>query len=113
MLLQSDMGGMKKMAKPEKIYLNNTNLMISLSSGNANIGSMRECFFMNQVKAVHKITYTNIGDFLVNQQYTFEIGGKNKRQKQISSIADSYIVSDDLEIGNTNKIPLYLFGFLY
>jgi len=53
------------------------------------------------------------GDFNIEDKYIVEIGGKNKSYKPIKDIPNSYIVSDDIEIGNSDKIPLWLFGFLY
>jgi hypothetical protein len=61
----------------------------------------------------YDVSYPKIGNFLVDEKYTFEIGGKDKSFKQIKDISDSYVVSDDIEIGFCNKIPLWLFGFLY
>ncbi len=98
--------------KPEKIYLNNTNLMLALDEF-ANIGTLRETFFMNQLNALFKVEAPKNGDFIVNNFYTFEIGGKNKTRKQISSIENSYTVIDNIEYGQANQIPLWLFGFLY
>jgi len=61
----------------------------------------------------HDLSYPTKGDFLVNEKFTFEIGGKNKSFKQIKDISNSFVVADDIEIGSGNKIPLWLFGFLY
>ena len=98
--------------KPEKLYLNNTNLNHSYCE-NHEIGTLREQFFVNQLYLQHTIYYSKIGDFLVDEKYTFEIGGKNKSFKQIKEIPNSFVVADDIEIGSGNKIPLWLFGFLY
>lgn len=98
--------------KPEKIYLNNTTLMYALHN-NPDIGTIRETFFLNQLMAKHLVTYPKAGDFFVNDKYLFEIGGKNKTQKQIVGIDNSFVVADDIEYGFGNKIPLWLFGFLY
>ncbi|MEI6696351.1 MAG: AAA family ATPase [Bacteroidota bacterium] len=113
LLLYSDKQGITLMNKPEKIYLNNTNLSYALSTNNSNIGAIRETFFMNQISCIHNVEYTNNGDFFVDGKYTFEIGGKNKTQKQIKAIDNAFIVKDDIEYGHNNIIPLYLFGFLY
>jgi len=99
-------------SKPEKLYLNNTNLNFAYCN-QSNIGTIREQFFTNQLSLMHNINYSKIGDFLVDDKYIFEIGGKNKTFKQIKDIENSFIVADDIEIGDLNKIPLYLFGFLY
>ena len=111
--------GYKIMSKPEKLYMNNPNISYALSA-NSDIGSLRESFFVNQIKNYYgkqflddTIWASKIGDFLVQERYIFEIGGKNKSFKQIKNIPNSYIVADDIEIGFGNKIPLWLFGFLY
>ncbi len=100
------------LSKPEKLYLNNTNLNFSYCE-ERDIGTLREQFFVNQLHLLHSIHYSKIGDFLVNGHYIFEIGGKNKSFKQIKDVENSFVVSDDIEIGMGNKIPLWLFGFLY
>jgi len=102
----------KNMQKPDKLYLNNTNLFTALCI-NSNVGTVRETFFVSMLYKKYIINYSSIGDFLVDEKYTFEIGGKNKSFKQIKDIENSYIVADDIEIGFGNKIPLWLFGFLY
>ena len=98
--------------KPEKLYLNNTNLNYSYCE-NHEIGTLREQFFVNQLYLKHTIHYSKIGDFLIDKKYIFEIGGKNKSFKQIEDVKDSYVVADNIEFGFGNKIPLWLFGFLY
>jgi hypothetical protein len=99
--------------KPEKIYLHHPNLQYALAPENINIGSMRESFFYNQVSSLNKISYTKNGDFLVNNMFTFEIGGKNKSKKQIALTENAFVAADNIEIGYNNQIPLWLFGFLY
>ncbi len=101
------------LTKPEKIYLNNTNLIYALANENANIGTIRETFFVNQLHSFYTINSSDKGDFLVNNEYIFEVGGKSKNDNQIKNIENAYIVSDNLEIGANNKLPLWLFGFLY
>ena len=101
------------MQKPEKIYLHHPNLQYALAPENTNIGSIRENFFYNQVSNLYKVTYTDKGDFLVDNKFTFEIGGKNKSIKQIAGIKDSFVVNDNIDIGFKQQIPLWLFGFLY
>ena len=98
--------------KPEKLYLNNTNLSYSYCSSN-DVGTNREIFFTNQLSQNHTLNYSKIGDFLVDDKYIMEIGGKDKSFKQIKDIKDSFVVADDIEVGIGNKIPLFLFGFLY
>jgi hypothetical protein len=96
-------------SKPDKLYLNNTNLLFAYCQ-NSEIGTLREIFFTTMLD---NITTVNKGDFLVNEKYIFEIGGKNKTFKQIKDTKNSYVCADDIEVGFKNKIPLYLFGFLY
>ena len=109
------------MSKPEKLFMQNTNISYALTN-KIDIGSARESFFVNQIKNYYNaeikliddtIFSSNKGDFFVNNKYTFEIGGKNKSFDQIKDLPDSYVVSDDIEIGFNNRIPLWLFGFLY
>jgi len=99
------------LTKPDKVLLNNTNLSY-LYGDNANIGSARETFFVNQLNAVANVILAPQGDFMVDN-YTFEVGGKSKSFKQIKDIQNSFVVADDIEIGHGNKIPLWLFGMLY
>jgi len=99
-------------SKPQKLYLNNTNLN-SAYCDDAEIGTIREGFFVNQLRADNSVNYSKIGDFLLNDRYIVEVGGKNKSFQQIENIPNSFVVADDIEIGYGNKIPLYLFGFLY
>ena len=106
-------GGISVLQKPDKIYLENPNLMYALSDFNVNIGNVRETFFANQLQYKYKINVSEHSDFYVDNQYTFEIGGKDKGKKQINTLSNSYIVSDDIEYGFNEKIPLWLLGFLY
>ncbi len=112
-LLQSGTKGISKMAKPEKIYLNNSNLLYALQPGLINPGTVRETFFQSQLSVGHKIELPPKGDFIVDGNFLFEVGGKNKTRKQIAGIDNAFIVSDEIEYGFKNKIPLWLFGFLY
>jgi len=98
--------------KSDKLYLVNTNLFEALCV-NKDIGTLRETYFVNNISTKHKIHYVDRGDFLVDEKYIVEIGGKNKGFEQIKDIANSYVIADDIEIGFENKIPLWLFGFLY
>ena len=98
--------------KPEKLYLNNTNISNAYCN-NSDKGTIREQFFVNQLSQKHTINYSKVGDFLIDEKYVFEVGGKNKNFKQIKDIQYSFIASDDIESGFGKKIPLWLFGFLY
>ena len=111
--------GYKIISKPEKLYLNNPNIAYALST-QSHTGSLRESFFVNQIKNYmdkrfldDAIFVSKVGDFLVDNRYIFEVGGKNKGFGQIKDRENAYIAADDIEIGFGNKIPLWLFGFLY
>ena len=112
-LLSSKDISLTNMARPDKVYCDNTNIMFSLTE-NINTGTKRETFFLNQLRAAgYAVRYPRQGDFLVNDKYLFEVGGRRKSFDQIKDIADSYLAIDDVEVGRGNKIPLWLFGFLY
>lgn len=102
----------KHLTGPKKIYLNNPNLMYALS-GKVSEGTMRETFFANQVGTVATLTMPLKGDFAANEKYIFEVGGTLKTFDQIADLPNSYLAADDTEIGNRNRIPLWMFGFLY
>lgn len=104
--------GLSSLSKPEKLYLNNTNLNYALCDA-PEIGTIRESFFANQLQESHQVTTNKKGDFIVNGHYTFEIGGKNKSFKQISTIENAFVVQDIDSTEDNRKIPLWLFGFLY
>lgn len=111
-LLGDDAKSINKMSKPEKIYLNNTNLMYALTT-QVNTGTLRETFFLNQMACKHDVCYPQQGDFLIDHKYLFEVGGKGKNFEQIKDIPDSYLAIDGIEIGSRNRIPLWMFGLLY
>ncbi len=111
--LYKDASGITALQKPDKIYLENTNFQFALAPQTANQGSVRETFVANQLSYLHQIEYADQGDFIVNGKVVFEVGGKNKKQRQIENLSDSYILSDDIEIGFGNRIPIWLIGFLY
>ena len=104
--------GISIISKPEKMYLDNTNLF-SIFCNNSKIGTIRETFFASSVSYNHNINYPKSGDFILDEKYTFEIGGKDKSFKQIKDAKEGFVVSDDIEVGFDNKIPLWLFGFIY
>lgn len=111
--LYRDTLGISVLQKPEKIYLGNTNMLYAFGEQNINIGNLRETFFLNQVGAYHDLTHSKSGDFLLNRQLTFEVGGKNKKDEQLKGISNAFYVMDDIEVGIKNKIPLWMFGLLY
>lgn len=105
--------GIGALQKPEKLFLDNTNYMFAIMEESPEKGNIRETFFLNQLSQGFAVTYPEHGDFLVENKFTFEIGGKNKTAKQITEIPNSFVAADEIEIGFENKIPLWLFGFLY
>ena len=105
--------GIGALTKPEKLYLNNTNLMYALAKDSVNVGNLRETFFINQFKHLATIHLAEQADFLIDGKYTFEVGGKNKTQVQIQGTNNAFIAKDNIEIGFGNVIPVWLFGFMY
>jgi uncharacterized protein len=116
--LYKDTSGIGVLTKPEKLFLNNTNLMYVLAKDNINIGNVRETFFLNQFKGIREINLSEESDFIIDKKDTFEIGGKSKTKKQLRNLSDiklknAYIAKDNIEIGFGNNIPVWLFGFMY
>ena len=111
-LLQDSGSSYSYLAKPDKVLLHNTNLISCLQPNSANLGSIRETFFVNAVSDLHQINTSHQGDFMVEDKYHFEVGGAGKTNKQVAGLENSYLAIDDVEIGSKNKIPLWLFGFL-
>ena len=106
-------GKLKHLSRPEKIFLGDTNLMNALVPS-PDAGTVRETFFANQLRAAgYDLKTPDKGDFVVNERHTFEIGGVGKGFSQIKDKAESYVVNDGVELGIGNKIPLWMFGFLY
>ncbi len=110
--LRDDTGGIRGLGKVDKIYLDNTNLIYSLAEDTSNIGNIRETFFLNQIRVKNDVLASSVADFLIEDK-TFEVGGKNKGQKQIKNVENGYIVKDDIENGYLNVIPLWQFGMTY
>jgi predicted AAA+ superfamily ATPase len=110
--LYPDVKGIGLLQKPEKIYLHHPNLQYALSDNQSNIGNVRESFFINQLSKIGGVSYAAEGDF-VYRNFTFEVGGKNKTNKQVQHLEHSFVAADGIEIGHQHKIPLWLFGFLY
>jgi hypothetical protein len=112
-MLGAKSSGISIISKPEKLYLDNTNLF-QIFCNTPKSGTVRETFFASALSYGHALSYPKSGgDFWVDQAYTFEVGGRSKTKKQIHEIERSHIASADMEIGVNNKIPLWLFGFLY
>ena len=112
-LLRTSTGGIQGLGKVDKIYLDNPTLIYTLGRENVEIGTVRETFFFNQTRTQTAVTASPVSDFLIDGKYTFEVGGKKKKQRQIHDIADGYVVKDDIETGYGNIIPLWMFGMLY
>ena len=98
--------------KSDKLYLANANLFEALCV-NQEVGTVRETFFASQVATRHKLHCVDRGDFLIDEKYTVEVGGKEKGFEQIKDLPNSFVAADDIEVGYGNKIQLWLFGFLY
>jgi len=112
-ILGARSSGISIISKPEKLYLDNTNLF-TIFCDRPKDGTLRETFFASALSYEHTLSYPKTGgDFVVDGKYIFEVGGRNKTKKQIKDIPKGYIASAELEIGTSNKIPLWLFGFLY
>ncbi len=112
-LLNSNGNSVSILQKPDKIFINNTSLLFALSHDNANVGTIRETFFLSQFLNKKQLISLPIkGDFMV-QNYIFEIGGKNKTNKQIDGLPNSFLVKDDIESAQLNQLPLWLFGMMY
>lgn len=105
-------GGIRRLGKTEKLYLDNTNLIYVLAPNRADIGNVRETFFMNQMRVVGDVTCSPVSDFMVAGM-TFEIGGRKKGQKRIADVKNAFVVKDDIESGYANVLPLWAFGLLY
>ena len=111
-LLTSKAKNYKCLYKPEKIFLSNTNLMHVLCPV-VNKGNERETFFYSHLSVAHDVKYPQKGDFMVDDKYLFEVGGRKKSFEQIADVPDSFLAVDDTEIGHGNRIPLWIFGFTY
>ena len=110
--LKDGTGGLGELGKVQKIYLDNTNLMYTLGNDEADPGTIRETFFLNQMRVNHMVTSSVISDFEI-QGKTFEVGGKSKGKKQIADAKEGYVVKDDIEYGYGNIIPIWAFGLNY
>lgn len=110
--LRNETRGIRGLGKVDKVYLNNTNIVFNLVGEKSNVGNLRETFFFNQMRVKNKVMSSKKADFMI-EQYTFEIGGKNKQQNQIEKDGKSFVVKDDIEYGYRNVIPLWAFGFNY
>jgi uncharacterized protein len=110
--LRNETSGIRRLGKVDKVYLDNTNIIYNLVGDKSNVGNIRETFFFNQMRVKNEVISSDKADFVIDN-YTFEVGGKNKQQKQIDNDGKSFIVKDDIEFGYLNVIPLWAFGLNY
>ena len=110
--LRNKTSGIRGLGKVDKVYLDNTNIVFNLVGDKSNVGNIRETFFFNQMRVKNEVISAKKADFVIDS-YTFEIGGKNKQQKQIEKDGKSFVVKDDIEFGYRNVIPLWAFGLNY
>lgn len=110
--LRDGTGGIRGLGKVDKIYLDNTNLIYNLTPDTTDVGNVRETFFLNQLRVTHHVVSSVVSDFSI-EELTFEVGGKNKGQKQIQNVPNSYVVKDDIENGFLNVVPLWQLGLTY
>ncbi len=110
--LRNETSGIRGLGKVDKVYLDNTNIIINLVGDKSNVGNIRETFFFNQMRVKNEVISSNKADFVIDN-YTFEVGGKNKQQNQIEKDGSSFVVKDDIEYGYLNVIPLWAFGLNY
>ena len=110
--LRDNTGGIRGLGKVDKVYLDNTNLIFNLGDDIQNKGNIRETFFLNQTRVKHRVTSSATTDFSIGE-LNFEVGGRNKGQKQLKTVENGYVVKDDIESGYLNTIPLWHFGLMY
>ncbi len=110
--LRDNTGGLRGLGKVEKVYIDNPSLMTVLAYGNPEIGNLRETFFYNQTRVNNKVLSSRVSDFAIGD-YTFEVGGKKKGNKQIEDVPNGIVVKDDIEYGSLHTIPLWAFGLNY
>ena len=113
-LLYSDKKKTGKLSKPDKVYLENPNLLYAIAPDKVEIGTARESFAVNSLSESHLVEYGKAqGDFKIDSKYTFEIGGRSKDFSQIAGIPNSYVFADDWDMPDGAKLPLWMLGFLY
>lgn len=104
----------KKLQKPDKLYIENTNMLYAISSGAVDTGTIRETFCVNQLSASHNVEYSKRkGDFLIDGRYTFEVGGRNKGFSQVAGVDNSFVLADNIDSPYGRKLPIWTMGFLY
>ena len=113
-LLYCDKVNVKRLQKPDKIYIDNPNMLYAWATTPVKIGNVRETFVVNQLTAKHNVEYSKTqGDFLVDRKFTIEVGGEDKDFRQIKGVSDSYVLADNIETAFGHKLPIWTIGFLY
>ena len=113
-LLYSDKKKIGKLTKPDKVYLENPNILYALAPTKVDIGTLRETFAVGSLSESHTVEYGKAqGDFKVDGKYSLEIGGRSKDFSQIAGVKDSYVFADDWDMPDGAKLPLWMLGFLY
>ena len=113
-LLYCDLVNVKRLQKPDKIYIDNPNMLYAWATNPVKIGTVRETFVVNQLVAKHKVEFMKKqGDFFVDSKYTIEVGGEDKDFSQVANVPDSYILADNIETAIGHKLPIWSIGFLY
>lgn len=110
--LRNETSGIRGLRKVDKVYLDNANIIFNLVGDKSNVRNIRETFFFNQMRVNNEVSSSKTADFIIDN-YTFEVGGSNKQQKQIKKDGKSFVVKDDIEFGYLNVIPLWAFGLNY
>jgi len=110
--LRNETKGIRELGKVNKVYLDNTNMVYHLVGEKSNIGNIRETYFFNQMRLHNEVISSEKTDFIIDD-YSFEVGGKNKQQAPIKQDGESFLVKDDIEFGYRNVIPLWAFGLNY
>jgi predicted AAA+ superfamily ATPase len=112
-LLYSDNNTITRLQKPDKIYLHDPNMFYALGYGEK-IGTIRECFVVNQLSVNHTVEYgKDQGDFVIDGKTTIEVGGPDKSFEQVADIPDSFIFADRIELSVGKKLPLWMAGLTY
>lgn len=113
-LLYCDLVNAKRMQKPDKIYVDNPNMLYAWATTPVRIGTARETFVANQLSAKHQVEFgKKQGDFKVDGTYTIEVGGEDKDFSQIANLPNSYVLADNMETAIGHKLPIWIVGFLY
>lgn len=110
--LRTGARGIGAMGKAKKVYLDNTNIFYVLADSVADIGTVRETFFFNQMRVCNNVTTSAVSDFCIGD-YTFEVGGKPETKDQLNGVENGIVVRDDIEFGAPGVVPLWAFGLNY